>query len=162
MISIIVTNRGKGDITRREDFTPEKLSFWNNLKYIFVPFWSWYIPPEIYENWEVVIFHMTDLPYGRGGTPLQNLIVRGFKETKISAIKCVKEMDAGPIYMRTTLSLKGTARKIYRRADKLIRNFMIPEILACQYDPIPQVGDPVYFDRWHCSKIDVLRAIIGW
>ena len=42
---------------------------------------------------------MTDLPFGRGGSPLQNLIVRGYKETMLSAIKCVGEVDAGPIYI---------------------------------------------------------------
>ena len=47
---------------------------------------------------------MTDLPYGRGGSPLQNLIVRGHKHTMISAIKCVKELDAGPIYLKKPLT----------------------------------------------------------
>ncbi len=48
-------------------------------RYIFFPHWSWIIPKEIYEKFECVIFHMTDLPFGRGGSPLQNLIVRGHK-----------------------------------------------------------------------------------
>ena len=29
---------------------------------------------KIFENFNCIIFHMTDLPYGRGGSPLQNLI----------------------------------------------------------------------------------------
>jgi len=37
----------------------------------------WIILKEIFENYEIILFHMTDLPYGRGGSPLQNLIVRG-------------------------------------------------------------------------------------
>ena len=45
-----------------------------NPRYIFFPHWSWRVPREIIENYECVCFHMTDLPYGRGGTPLQNLI----------------------------------------------------------------------------------------
>ena len=55
--------------------------------YIFFPHWSWKIPEEIYNRFNCVIFHMTDLPYGRGGTPLQNLIDRGITETKITAFK---------------------------------------------------------------------------
>ena len=35
---------------------------------------------------------MTDLPYGRGGSPLQNLIIRGFESTKISAIEFKMEL----------------------------------------------------------------------
>jgi len=161
MTSIIVTNRNSnGDITKREDFTPEKLFLLNALDYIFIPFWSWYIPAEIYENWEVVIFHCTDLPYGRGGSPLQNLIVRGHKDTKISAIRCIKEIDAGPIYMQRYLHIgKGTANEIYDRADKIIREEMIPIILNMKPEPRPQVGEPVYFDKWDCSTEDVIRAV---
>lgn len=160
MKSIIVTNRGNGDIAKRENFTPEKLLLWNNLDYIFVPFWSWYIPAEIYNNWEVIIFHMTDLPYGRGGSPLQNLIVRGYKETKISAIRCVKEIDVGDVYMQRYLYIgQGTADEIYDKANKIIREEMIPYILDMRPEPKPQQGNPVYFERWKCSKEDVIRAM---
>jgi len=38
---------------------------------------------------------MTDLSYGRGGSPLQNLIVRGYKDTMISALWIEKELDSG-------------------------------------------------------------------
>ena len=42
--------------------------------WIFIPHWSYKkIPKEIFNNYRCVVFHMTDLPYGRGGTPLQNL-----------------------------------------------------------------------------------------
>ena len=70
---------------------PEQLSFKLltelNPKFVFFPHWSSRIKRDIFENFECVIFHMTDLPFGRGGSPLQNLIVRGFNETRISAIK---------------------------------------------------------------------------
>ena len=71
---------------------------------------------------------MTDLPYGRGGTPLQNLIIRGHSETMISAIRCEKKIDAGPVYLKKKLSLDGTAEKIYLRAYKIIEK-MIFEII---------------------------------
>ena len=45
--------------------------------FVFFPHWSWLIPEDIHGRFECVIFHMTDVPYGRGGSPLQNLIVRG-------------------------------------------------------------------------------------
>ena len=37
-------------------------------EWIFVPHWSHWIPESIWGSWPTVIFHMTDLPYGRGGT----------------------------------------------------------------------------------------------
>ena len=51
-----------------------------NPRFIFFAHWSSIIPKSIHEDFECVIFHMTDLPYGRGGSPLQNLIVRGHKK----------------------------------------------------------------------------------
>ncbi|MDZ4177737.1 MAG: methionyl-tRNA formyltransferase, partial [Coriobacteriia bacterium] len=39
-------------------------------RYIFFPHWSFMIPQAIYEAFECVVFHMTDVPYGRGGSPL--------------------------------------------------------------------------------------------
>ena len=59
---------------------------------------------------------MTDLPFGRGGSPLQNLITRGISKTKISALRCNEEIDAGPIYLKRPLSLHGSAEEIYQLA----------------------------------------------
>jgi methionyl-tRNA formyltransferase len=81
-------------------------------RYIFFPHWSHRIPPEIYNYFECIIFHMTDVPFGRGGSPLQNLIVRGITRTKLTALRCVKEMDAGPVYMKRELGLEGRAERI--------------------------------------------------
>jgi methionyl-tRNA formyltransferase len=113
---------------------------------IFFPHWSYIIPSEIYENYECIIFHMTDLPFGRGGSPLQNLIVRGISETKISALRCVKEVDAGPIYMKRPLSLQGTAQDIYVRASAIIED-MIVSIIEKKPDPQDQTGEVVLFKR---------------
>ena len=68
--------------TQKEEFTADNV---RNFKpdYILLPHWSYIMPRELFENRECVVFHMTDLPYGRGGSPLQNLIVRGHRETMI-------------------------------------------------------------------------------
>lgn len=115
--------------------------------YVFFPHWSYIIPPEIYENYNCIVFHMTDLPYGRGGSPLQNLIVRGHKTTKVSAIKVIKDLDAGPIYMKSNLTLEGNATEIYKRATDIIFDEMIPYILENNVEPVVQVGNPVVFKR---------------
>ena len=66
--------------------TKRKLNFQNikkiKPKYIFIPFGSFIVPKDIYSNYECINFHITDLPYGRGGTPLQNLILRNLKKQK--------------------------------------------------------------------------------
>jgi methionyl-tRNA formyltransferase len=115
-------------------------------EFIFLPHWSYIVPRAIYSKYECVIFHMTDLPFGRGGSPLQNLIVRGFKETVICALRCSEGMDTGPVYLKRPLSLLGTAEEIYVRASKIVEE-MILEILAMRPEPKAQQGEPVLFQR---------------
>lgn len=128
-----------------EALDPRALSD-SNVETIFFPHWSWKIPPVVYEHFECIIFHMTDVPFGRGGSPLQNLIVRGFTETQISALRCVEELDAGPVYLKRPLSLGGTAEEILLRADRIIED-MIVEILQSRPEPSPQMGEPTHFSR---------------
>lgn len=115
-------------------------------RFVFFPHWSSKIPASIYEGFECVIFHMTDLPFGRGGSPLQNLVVRGISETQLTALRCVAELDAGPIYMKRPLSLLGTAEEILLRASKLTGE-MIERIVLEQPTPQPQAGEPTAFRR---------------
>jgi methionyl-tRNA formyltransferase len=113
---------------------------------IFIPHWSYIIPEEIFLKYECIVFHMTDLPYGRGGSPLQNLIVRGHNKTKISALKVEEDLDAGPIYLKKDLNLDGSADEIFKRASGIIKE-MIEEIIEDKIKPVPQNGDPVIFKR---------------
>jgi methionyl-tRNA formyltransferase len=126
--------------------TPERLA---RLRpdYVFFPHWSWLISAELFERYECVVFHMTDLPFGRGGSPLQNLILRGLRRTKISAIRVARDLDAGPVYMKLPVSLKGSAQEIYERVSNLIFERMIPEMLRRRPAPRPQRGKPVFFAR---------------
>ncbi|QIB27495.1 formyltransferase family protein [Caloranaerobacter azorensis] len=133
-------------ITDKNELTYEKVKK-INPKYIFFPHWSWIIPQNIYDNFTCIVFHMTDLPFGRGGSPLQNLIERGIENTKISAIKVDGGIDTGDIYLKKDLNLNGTAEEIYIRASKIIFNDMIPEIIAEQLIPKPQKGEVVEFKR---------------
>lgn len=89
---------------------------------------------------------MTDVPFGRGGSPLQNLIQAGIKETKVTALRMVEEMDAGPVYAKRTMSLAGRAEDIYLRAGELGWE-MIRWIIETQPEPIPQQGEGTCFKR---------------
>ena len=132
--------------TSKEEFTVNNVRDFNP-DYIFMPHWSYLVSGEITDNWECVVFHMTDLPYGRGGSPLQNLIVRGHKETKISAIKVTEKLDGGPVYMKRPLSLEGSAQEIFVRCSDIIFQEMIPTLLEKKVTPKPQEGEPVVFKR---------------
>lgn len=136
------------DVLRVREPSALNLSGLNEFmpSYVFFPHWSWKIPAEIFDGFECVIFHMTDLPFGRGGSPLQNLVVRGIVETKLTALRCVAEMDAGPVYLKRPLSLLGTAEEILMRASQLTEQMI--EVIV-QERPVPQIqtGEPVTFRR---------------
>ncbi len=125
---------------------------------VFFPHWSHIIPAEVYENYTCVVFHMTDVPFGRGGSPLQNLIARGIYETKLSAIRCSKELDAGDVYMKCPLSLWGTAEEIYLRAAELTKEMMIA-LIREDIKPVPQTGEPVFFRRRKPEEGDISQLV---
>lgn len=123
-----------------------KLKELPDIRYIFFLHWNWLVPESIWKNYECVCFHMTDVPYGRGGSPLQNLIVRGHTQTQLTALRMVEEMDAGPVYTKRPLSLDGTAHEIYIRAGHLsyeIMQWMIEQ----EPTPVAQEGESTTFQR---------------
>lgn len=143
-------------IRNKEDLTYENL---NKLQpaYVFFPHWSYIIPSKIYESFNCIIFHMTDLPFGRGGSPLQNLIVRGIYDTKISAIKCSKILDGGDVYLKRDFSLRDKAAKeLYKDVGYIIKD-MILEIVNNNPECTPQAGQVVEFSRRTSEMSDISK-----
>lgn len=138
-------NRRVESITTLEQLTPHAVAA-IDPQWIFVPHWSHVIPKAIWDQWPTVIFHMTDLPYGRGGSPLQNLIQRGHARTMLTAMRCGAGVDTGDVYIKEQLNLHGTAEEIFLRADGVIEH-MIERILSEEPVATPQQGEPVLFRR---------------
>lgn len=120
-----------------KQISPDKLFFLH---------WSWRVPGEIFNTFECVNFHMTDVPFGRGGSPLQNLIIRGHTDTQLSALRMTEGWDSGAVYLKKPLSLDGPAHEILKRASAL-SGAMIEEILRTDIKPRPQEGDATVFRR---------------
>ena len=121
-----------------EDFMPE---------WVFFPHWSWIIPDEITSRWRCVIFHTSPLPWGRGGTPIQNQIARGIYESEVCAVRATSELDAGPVYTRETIDLsKGSVEEILIQVSSIVFQ-MIPKIVVESMQPKNQTGKPVSFAR---------------
>lgn len=115
-------------------------------RYIFFPHWSWLVPEEILNLAECICFHETDLPYGRGGSPIQNLIEQGHKKTVICAIRMEKGLDTGPIYLKKPASLRGSAQEIFERNARMVAA-MIRVMVTKKIVPRPQTGQPTIFKR---------------
>ena len=115
-------------------------------KYIFFPHWSKKVDSKITSNFECICFHETDLPYGRGGSPIQNLILRNHKKTFITAFKMTNILDGGPIYLKRSLQLNGNAQQIYERTSKKVFK-MIKFIVNKKIMPKAQKGKVIKFKR---------------
>lgn len=118
-----------------------------NPKIIFFIHWSKLIPSDLYKNYTCIQFHVSNLPKGRGGSPIQNQILKNIIQTKISAFKVSKNLDAGPLCAQENFLLKGSAENILKNMElkslKIIKNLSKNKNIKFKN----QVGNPTYFKR---------------
>ena len=113
---------------------------------IFFPHWNWIVSKDIYTKFRCVVFHVAPLPYGRGGSPIQNLILRGITEAPVNALMMGEELDAGDILLQEMISLEGKLSEIFLRIGNVVQN-QIVQISKGNYTARPQIGVPTYFRR---------------
>ncbi|CAN1499431.1 Fmt Methionyl-tRNA formyltransferase [Burkholderiaceae bacterium] len=128
-----------------------------NPRYIFFPHWNWKVKPEIYERFECIAFHTAPLPFGRGGSPIQNLITRGIKKSPVCAFRMTDIMDGGPIYKSLEVSLHGNISEIFKRIASCIDKIII-QICRDNPHPIEQSGEVVIFERLSSSDNEILSS----
>ena len=134
-------------ISNKDELTLENLQN-INPKFIFFPHWSWIIKEDIYNNFNCIVFHMTDLPYGRGGSPFQNLIIREVYDTKISALKVDGGLDTGDVYIKEDFNISiGSAEENFIRLSNIIFEKMIPFLLNNTLVAKKQIGKVIEFKR---------------
>ncbi len=131
---------------------PEELSldYLDQLKpkFIFFPHWSWKIDAEILKNFSCIGFHVAPLPYGRGGSPIQNLILEGFKQAPVNAVIIGSEYDAGDILLSKEVSLEGALIEIFDRISPIIQEFIVL-ITQGNFKSRKQSGTIKIFKRRH-------------
>jgi len=128
------------------------------VKNIFFIHWSYLVSKDILKKYNCICFHMTNLPYGRGGTPLQNLIIRKKKYTNISAFIMNDQIDSGDLIKikREKLVLNGSAQQIYEQSSKIIFNMIKKIIKMKKIITHKQKGQIINFKRLkNNSEIDV-------
>ena len=124
-------------VTKKDELTEELLKYFKP-DWIMFAHWSWILPASIYERYKCVVFHVSDVPNGRGGSPVQNQILDGLRMTKISAIAVDGGLDTGGVYLKKDLSLEGSAEEIFIRSSGIVLNEMIPYIIENNPLPAPQ------------------------
>ena len=90
------------------------------------------------------------------GSPLQNLIIRGYKISKLSAIKCTKKLMESCILKNT---LNGNADLIFKRISQLTVQ-MINQIIIRNIKPIKQKGGSIFKRRSEKQTIKESKNII--
>ena len=108
------------------------------IKVIFLFHWSKILEPKLLTNYKVIGFHTGDLPQGRGGSPIQNHILRKMYATYICSFQVVNEVDEGPVYQKVGIDLSnGTILEIIQR-NLIICCKMASDFLVEDFAAIPQ------------------------
>lgn len=128
----------------------------------------------------IVNIHPSLLPKHRGSIPIESVILNGESQTGVSLMQLAIEMDAGPIFAQSQISLSGTETK-HDLADKLsqLGSEMIvdslPKILSGELAPKSQDESQATEDARISKESSVLdfsrpavelerqvRAYAGW
>ena len=94
----------KGELLFSLDHKPDWIFFFH---------WSNKVSPSIFENNRCVVLHTSNLPEGRGGSPIQNQIRKGTTSSKINLIKMSETFDSGDIYLSKDVTLQGNILDIW-------------------------------------------------
>lgn len=125
--------------------------------FIFFIHWSRKVKNEIIKKYNCYNFHMTDLPFGRGGSPLQNLLLRDIEKTKISLFKMNNKLDAGSILYKENFFLKGSAQQIYESLSKKCIRIIDKILKKNKIKYIKQEGRVRYFKRIKNNKLIIKK-----
>lgn len=102
------------------------------------------VPPEVLRrNRHNLVVHGSDLPLGRGSSPIPWQVLEGKNRIPIVLFEAAEALDAGPVYFRDVIELDGTElldeihQKTWGRTEALIARFLerYPDVSAT-----PQVG----------------------
>jgi methionyl-tRNA formyltransferase len=91
------------------DFKPDLVLFYG---------WSWHVGPAITDTLTAMMLHPSPLPRYRGGSPIQNQIIRGEIESAVTIFIMNDEMDGGDIVAQAPLSLLGHLDEIFSRISE--------------------------------------------
>ena len=100
--------------------------------------WSWMIKKNIYNNYDSFMLHPSPLPKYRGGSPLQNQIINGEKQSAVTIFKINEILDGGDIYFQKKMSLDGSLNQILKKIVKLGTEGTLKVISKKKIKPIKQ------------------------
>ena len=117
------------------------------------------IKPEVLASLDFLNLHFSLLPRWRGAAPVERAILAGDKETGVCVMKLEEELDTGPIYSRSTLSIdpQESVEELRRRLVDLGSS----ELVRLLENPLPHLT-PQSGQVTHAAKIDPEELHIDW
>jgi len=111
-----------------------------------------------------IVVHASDLPAGKGFSPLQWQILEGKNEIILTLFEAVKEVDAGPFYIKRKLLIESTdlLYESRKKMGNLIVNMCIEYIEQGEnIKPIKQIGEESFYRKRkrEDDEIDINKTI---
>jgi methionyl-tRNA formyltransferase len=107
------------------------------------------IPDDLLAAAQWLNVHPSFLPRWRGAAPVERAIMAGQRETGVSIIELVKELDAGPIAAQRAfpISDEDDAGAVFARAAEIAAT-LLDDVLASQGTPLrEQRGEVTYAEK---------------
>jgi len=106
-----------------------------DVSWAFFFHWGHIVPKSIHSGNNCVTVHTSNLPHNRGGSPIQNQIVKNVKFSRVNLIKMSDVVDGGPVYCSKPITLSGDLTDIwitiadgsYELINKCIKENLIPK-----------------------------------
>ena len=135
----------ENDLEKISDINPDLIVIFH---------WPNIISKTIYTKFKCITVHTGNLPDDRGGSPIQNQILRGKKFSKVNLIEVSDPVDSGRIYCSKEISLQGSLDDIWNVITESTI-ILLNDFLNKKMDPIPQQGKPQSFKRKTDNKIQL-------
>tara|TARA_Y100001937_G_scaffold125956_1_gene193981 strand:+ start:4031 stop:4690 length:660 start_codon:yes stop_codon:yes gene_type:complete len=104
----------KFDVLIMKEYDEKKIRDYNPT-YILFYGWSNIIDKKIINDFECIMLHPSPLPKYRGGSPIQNQIIRGENDSAVTLFIMDEGIDTGDIIAQEYLSLEGNLNDIFKR-----------------------------------------------
>jgi methionyl-tRNA formyltransferase len=117
----IAQNYNDGDVTiiaSRDEYSDNFVKEYNPDFILFYG-WSWIVSEHIISDYKCIMLHPSKLPEYRGGSPIQNQIIRGEKNSAVTLFLMNEKIDSGPILFQEPISLSGSLDDIFNRIQEL-------------------------------------------
>lgn len=143
---LIINSKENFDSKRIIEFEPDLILFYG---------WSWKISNRLIQNYKCIMLHPSPLPKYRGGSPIQNQIINGEVQSKVTLFIMDDGMDTGPLIAQQDISFEGSLDAIFKRITK-IGYSLTKNILDNEINPVVQNNDrATIFKRRHPEDSEV-------